>query len=99
MQNGKPQQLTLTLLGQEVPIERRMVPVTSLRFDPKNPRVYSLLGAAEADPDQQDLEDALVKMDHVKQLIQAIRANGGLTDPVLVREKGLVVVEGNSRLA
>ncbi len=81
------------------PIKRRMLAVTSLRFDPKNPRVYSLVGAADAEPDQQELEDALVKMDHVKQLIQAIKGNGGLTDPILVREKGLVVVEGNSRLA
>ena len=38
-------------------------------------------------------------LDHVKQLIQSIRANGGLTDPMLVRDGDLVVLEGNSRLA
>jgi hypothetical protein len=38
-------------------------------------------------------------MDHVKRLIQSIRANGGLTDPVLVRDGDFVVLEGNSRLA
>jgi hypothetical protein len=38
-------------------------------------------------------------MDHVKQLVQAIRQNGGLTDPLLVRDSDKVVLEGNSRLA
>ncbi|MGA2545393.1 MAG: ParB N-terminal domain-containing protein [Rectinemataceae bacterium] len=38
-------------------------------------------------------------MDHVKQLVQSIRANGGLTDPLIVRDGDYVVLEGNSRLA
>ena len=38
-------------------------------------------------------------MDHVKQLVQSIRANGGLTDPLIVQDGEFVVFEGNSRLA
>jgi hypothetical protein len=38
-------------------------------------------------------------MDHVKELVQSIRANGGLLDPLLVRDGDNVVLEGNSRLA
>jgi hypothetical protein len=36
-------------------------------------------------------------MEHVKHLVQSIRANDGLHDPIIV--KGLTVLEGNSRLA
>ena len=38
-------------------------------------------------------------MDHVKTLIQDIKRDGGLTDPVIVRAGSLEVLEGNSRLA
>ncbi len=38
-------------------------------------------------------------MDHVKELIQDIRRDGGLTDPIIVRDGTLDVLEGNSRLA
>ena len=38
-------------------------------------------------------------MDHVKALIQDIKRDGGLTDPVVVRAGSLEVLEGNSRLA
>ena len=38
-------------------------------------------------------------MDHVKGLVQSIRAHGGLIDPILVRDGNNVVLEGNSRLA
>ena len=48
---------------------------------------------------QDEIHRLLNRMDHVKQLIQSIRANGGLTDPMLVRDGDLVVLEGNSRLA
>jgi len=38
-------------------------------------------------------------MEHVKFLIQDIKENGGLTDPIIVRDGPLEVLEGNSRLA
>ena len=38
-------------------------------------------------------------MDHVKALIQDIKRDGGLTDPVIVRAGSMEVLEGNSRLA
>jgi hypothetical protein len=70
-----------------------------LQFYPDNPRVYSIVRAAEQEPTQAEIERRLSLMDHVKQLVQSIRANGGLTDPLIVRDGDNVVLEGNSRLA
>ena len=41
----------------------------------------------------------MCQMDHVRQLKESIKTNGGLIDPVLVRDGDYVVLEGNSRLA
>ena len=77
-----------------------MVSLNTLQFYADNPRVYSLVHADEDDePDQDHIQRELEKMDHVKQLVQAIRENGGLTDPLLVRGSDNAVLEGNSRLA
>jgi hypothetical protein len=53
----------------------------------------------ESEPDQEEIQRRLVRMDHVKFLIQDIRKNGGLIDPILVRDGNFEVLEGNSRLA
>ncbi len=50
-------------------------------------------------PSQADIERKLLEMDHVKSLIQDIKRDGGLTDPVVVRAGKMEVLEGNSRLA
>lgn len=68
-----------------------------LKFYPENPRIYSLLYNANAS--QQDIEELMCNMDHVKQLKESIKANGGLIDPIIVRDGDYVVLEGNSRLA
>jgi hypothetical protein len=91
--------LTITLRGKEIPVERRMISLETLKFYPENPRVYSLVREAGHEPDQEQIEQALQTMEHVKRLVQSIRANGGVTDPLFVRGTDLVVLEGNSRLA
>ena len=70
-----------------------------LHFYVDNPRVYSVLRASGDDPSQQEIEELMVDMDHVKQLKQSIETNGGLIDPLIVRDGDYVVLEGNSRLA
>ncbi len=90
---------TLTLVGQEIPVRNGSVPVDELRFYPENPRIYSLIQGPHGQPSQQEIFEKLRSLDHVKRLIQSIRANGGLTDPMLVRDGDYVVLEGNSRLA
>ena len=90
---------TLTLGGQEIPVRNGSLPIHDLSFYSENPRIYSLIQKPGAVPSQDEVFSRLRGMDHVKQLIQSIRANGGLTDPMLVRGGDLVVLEGNSRLA
>ena len=90
---------TLTLGGQEIPVRNGSLPIQDLSFYPENPRIYSLIQRPGVEPSQEEIFTQLRGLDHVKQLIQSIRANGGLTDPMLVRDGDLVVLEGNSRLA
>ena len=90
---------SLTLGGEEVPVKNGYLPVVDLSFYSDNPRIYSFVQRQDDVPSQDEIHKRLNRMDHVKQLIQSIRANGGLTDPMLVRDGDLVVLEGNSRLA
>ena len=90
---------TLTLGGQEIPVRNGSLLIHDLSFYPENPRIYSLIQRPGVEPSQEEIFTQLRGLDHVKQLIQSIRANGGLTDPMLVRNGDLVVLEGNSRLA
>lgn len=90
---------TLTLGGREIPVRNGYLPIHDLSFYSENPRIYSLIQRPGGEPSQDEILQRLRALDHVKQLIQSIRANGGLTDPMLVRDGDLVVLEGNSRLA
>ena len=58
-----------------------------------------MLVSGEEDPSQDEIEKFLTEMEHVKQLVQTIKANGGLIDPLIVQEGNNIVFEGNSRLA
>lgn len=70
-----------------------------LKFYPENPRVYSILNIDGVEPSQDEIEEYMCAQDHVKQLKESIKSNGGLIDPVIVRDGDFVVLEGNSRLA
>ncbi len=71
-----------------------------LNFYIDNPRVYSVLRNYDDEvPSQGEIEKHMVALDHVKQLKLSIKENGGLIDPLIVRDGDFVVLEGNSRLA
>ena len=90
---------TLLVRGVEIPVETTTLPQAELRFFVDNPRVYSILRTDGAEPSQGDIQRKLLDLDHVKALVQDIKRDGGLTDPVVVRAGKLEVLEGNSRLA
>lgn len=90
---------TMLLRGQEVATETREIPIGELVFYPDNPRIYSLVCVDEETPSQEEILERLQGMEHVRQLVQDIRVNGGLIDPLIVRRGDMVVLEGNSRLA
>jgi hypothetical protein len=73
----------------------------SLKFYPDNPRIYSVLHDDDDDkvPTQEEIEEHLQEMEHVRDLRDDIRENGGLIEPLYVKEGTQEVVEGNSRLA
>jgi hypothetical protein len=90
---------TILIRGEEVEVQRGKIDHKKLRFYPENPRLYSLVRPDEGEPDQEAIQDRLVKMDHVKELIQSIKENGGLMEPIYVHGETFEVLEGNSRLA
>lgn len=71
-----------------------------LLFYVDNPRVYSTLRNFDgSSPSQEEIENHMCNLDHVKQLKLSIKENGGLIDPLIVRDGDFAVLEGNSRLA
>jgi hypothetical protein len=90
---------TLRLRGMDIPIETRDIEQKRLQFYPDNPRVYSILRTNGRAPDQNEICKQLLSLEHVKELKEDIVTNGGLMDPLIVRDGDLVVLEGNSRLA
>ncbi len=90
---------TLTLAGKEIKVKRGEIQNSQLNYYPENPRIYSIMFATGIDQSQEEIEAQLIKMNHVKQLVQSIKSNGGLIDPLMVRDGDYIVLEGNSRLA
>jgi hypothetical protein len=89
----------LRLKGKDIATEIREIEQQKLQFYVDNPRIYSLVRMAGRVPDQDEICKQLQNLEHVKELVQDISANGGLIDPLIVRDGDLVVLEGNSRLA
>src|SRR5438094_512565 len=89
----------IRLKGKDIPTETSEIEQKKLRFYVDNPRIYSLVRSDGRTPDQDDICKQLQGLDHVRELIHDINSNGGLIDPLIVRDGDLVVLEGNSRLA
>lgn len=89
------------VIGKEkIPIKIKEINHNDLLFYPENPRVYNVLISENGEqPSQDEIEKYMCSLDHVKQLKLSIEANGGLIDPLIVRDGDYVVFEGNSRLA
>ena len=79
-------------------VREEEVPVRDLLFYVDNPRVYSMLHNDGEAPAQEEIEEYMLGMEHVKELRQSIE-QVGLIDPLIVRDGDFVVLEGNSRLA
>jgi len=90
---------SLVILGVKVPTTTQMLPQQKLRFFPDNPRVYSVVRANGKQATQEEIQQLLGELEHVKELREDIRRNGGLLEPLIVRGGSLEVLEGNSRLA
>ena len=89
----------LTIGKEDIRVEVTELNQSELKFYTENPRVYSVLNILGGDPTQEDIQEHMCSLDHVKQLKLSIESNGGLIDPLIVRGGDLTVLEGNSRLA
>lgn len=89
----------LTVGKQKIPVINCELNQADLKFFPENPRVYSALNSDGTVPSQEDVEEHMKKQDHVRELRDDIELNGGLMEPIYVRDGDFVVLEGNSRLA
>lgn len=89
----------LTIGKKDYVVEICELNQADLMFYTENPRVYSSLNMDGGDPSQDEIEEHMCNMDHVKQLKVSIESNGGLIDPLIVRDGDFTVLEGNSRLA
>jgi hypothetical protein len=90
---------TILIRGQEIPVSAQYIEQDRLRFYAENPRVYSVVRGDGKTPTQEDIQRRLLDMEHVKELVQDIRLNDGLIEPLIVRDGTYEVLEGNSRLA
>ena len=90
---------TLTIGNQKITVKITELNQADLNFYPENPRVYSALNSDGTAPSQEDIEEHMKKLDHVKELANDIKQNGGLMEEIIVRDQDFVVLEGNSRLA
>lgn len=98
--NESSSSVVVPIKGKDYTVRIRQLPHKSLKFYPENPRIYSVLHDGAADnPTQEEIQECLQRMDHVRELKEDIKENGGLIEPLYVKEKTLEVVEGNSRLA
>ena len=89
----------LTIGKRDYEVEICELNQADLKFYTENPRVYSVLNINGAEPTQDEIEDHMCNLEHVKQLKVSIESNGGLIDPLIVRDGDYTVLEGNSRLA
>jgi len=97
--NNKITEDFMTISGEKIKVKDCWLPQHDLKYYPENPRIYSIVYQGDTEPTQTEIEERLKGRDHVKQLYQSIKANGGLIDPIIVIDKKNIVIEGNSRLA
>src|SRR5215471_1049989 len=90
---------SLIILGVKVATTTQMLPQQKLKFFPDNPRVYSVVRANGKQPTQDEIQQQLSELEHIKELREDIRRNEGLLEPLIVRDGTMEVLEGNSRLA
>ena len=90
---------SILIRGNEIPVTSQKLEQNTLRFYSDNPRVYSVVRGGGSVPSQDEIQIRLLEMEHVKELIQDIRLNKGLIEPLIIRDGTYEVLEGNSRLA
>src|ERR1700678_753428 len=85
---------SIMILGETVPTTTQLLQQRTLKFFADNPRVYSIVRANGKVPTQDEIQEQLSQLEHVRVLREDIRRNGGLLEPLIVRGGTLDVLEG-----
>jgi len=87
------------IAGVSIPVTHELVPVGKVQLDGDNPRIRFLTqhGNGSAPLNEEALMKLIREQPGYDSLQRAIRKNGGLEEPILIRADGRVV-EGNTRL-
>lgn len=95
---GPANSVVLMIKGQPVAVTYETVPVKTIKLDAENPRVRLQVHRkfSGRKPSEEDLIGVVREQPGFPELQKAIRENGGLHDPLIVRHNE-VVAEGNSR--
>ena len=99
------QHTTISILEEEVSATHVHLDISRLLFLPDNPRVYAAIrkiedfGKLTLDEQQEAIYRQLLTEPSVQNVRTEIERDGGLQDPILVRNDTWEVIEGNSRLA
>lgn len=94
--------MKITIGKKEVEYKECEISQQELSFYVDNPRVYTTLRDNGCEnPTQGEIEKLMRASEHVKELKEQIKQNGGLIEPLIVvpRNNEYIVIEGNSRLA
>ena len=90
---------TIRIRNEDIPVKTGWIEQSRLKFFVDNPRIYSIVRSDGREPEQAEIYAKLRELEHVRVLKEDIRENGGLIDPIIVKDGSLEVLEGNSRLA
>ncbi|WP_455579138.1 hypothetical protein [Faecalibacillus intestinalis] len=89
----------IKIKNKEYPMYETKINHSQLKFYKDNPRIYSVINTEGYEPTQQEIEEQMCNLDHVRDLKASIIEFGGLAEPLYVKEGTFEVLEGNSRLA
>jgi hypothetical protein len=88
---------SITVLGREITYEIKDVDISTLEYDPQNPRINRIVSRiSPSKVTQEFIEEELLKLDSTKDLVRDLEANKGVVDEVYVLKNR--VIEGNRRL-
>ncbi len=99
-----PEDNYINILGDEISFSFERLDPYRLKFYEKNPRVLSRLTRegklnVASEDKQSIIKEAMQEEPSVQKLLKSIPKAGGITEPLIVQQNTLEVLEGNSRLA
>ena len=94
----------INILGDEISFSNERIDIYKLKFYEKNPRVLSKLTRAGKLNVAKEEKQSVIKKEmqfepSVQKLLKSIPKASGITEPLIVQQSTLEVLEGNSRLA